>query len=239
MNSEIKSEKKKIPQAPRLNFDHCNLYESVRFKNVDLSKTSFLETTLENTVFNECGFFDEKEKIYNELTKNKNYKEIKNIYRQLKKNFDNRAEYQEADRFYVGEMRMRLKELSSSKSFSWEKQILNIYKYISFFNTKPQRALGVLIIIILLSTIIYLFTFAWDNIYTFAQHPISNFFSHLTDIGNVIAYSITSSVPVLKQSKELVAAANTCSRVVNAIQVFISIIIWTLLVLAIRRKFKR
>ncbi|CAA6801520.1 MAG: Unknown protein [uncultured Campylobacterales bacterium] len=160
-----------------------------------------------------------------------NLEEKEILYAETKNKYDQLTLYQKGDEYYKKELEMRIKIQNPyedklccivHKPFYW----LNWYNWISKFNTSPTRALSVLLVSIVVFMIIY--TFFQDN-YSI-QKTIESF-----------KYSFTTSIPIISIPKNmdvLISKKNLFSFIYY-FQVIFSTTVWTLLILSIRRKFKR
>ena len=277
--------------------------ESVKFRQTDLSRVSFLDSNLEKAHFENCswGYLkpsaqqvnqgeilkfqksasrnilwnewvkeeddDEcvKEKDDDECVKEKDFAKIEILNRQLKKNFEEKKDYETAGDFHLGEMAMRRqkfrqerKEIVKDRVSSFERQLTKIwnskiFKFIIFclsrligfclsiwswlfFNT-PKR---------FLLFWYWLFSdygerpgrvFCWFAlIFVFAG--VYFWSPDFDNFGSSLEFAFKSFVPLLIKNAEI-ENFSACVRIIFYFEVLLSTILWFLLLLAIRRKFRR
>lgn len=191
----------------------------------------------------------EKRQEFRNKVKNCDYKKIEAIYRQLKKNFDNKSDFQTADDFYCGEMEMRgkaliqeAKKVSFYKFFSknyGKRFLLKLYKLVSNYNLDPTKSFICLVITILVFTILFYFAINGINLNSVKMLKINSISSFISVFKKPIHYSFTSSTPLLSFPAEIKSVTNGWILLIHYFQKIFSTIIWTLLILSIRRKFKR
>ena len=147
------------------------------FRYADLSQCQFLRTNLrridfegvkwceevaENEWFIRVGVYDE---IYGEGQKNteesetqakqgRRWYEIERLYRQLKKNYEERGDYPRAGGFHIGEKEARLKNPQTTKGV---RRLLRLYKWSSMYGERPLPALGWLLSVVLVCATAYFF----------------------------------------------------------------------------------
>ncbi|MFQ5716176.1 MAG: hypothetical protein ACE5GQ_03655 [Nitrospinales bacterium] len=138
----------------------------IRFENVYLGRTSFYQTDIEEFTFKNVKFAKTKDRFinrerladetWNDLvpkekrrTYDKNfYSHVEILYRQLKRNFEEQRDYARAGDFHYGEMEMRRKretlengkrftKIPSLKYFS----LISLYKLFSGYGEKWYQAL--------------------------------------------------------------------------------------------------
>lgn len=184
-----------------------------------------------------------------EMVEAKQFENVETRYRQFKKNFEEKRDWESAGDFYHGEMLMRLMKYRSERAeksqqaYWWDPRwicyrlflnrgktfFLRWYLWISDFNESPVRALGWLVATVGLLSVVFLFllrsqlgTFEWEKAFSFA-------FTGATPL-----YSLT------QQEESMLSAANGMTiKWVYYAEVFLSTIVWALLILSIRQKFKR
>lgn len=180
-----------------------------------------------------------EEKIIKEIKSNNNKKDVlrKNIkmeflYAKIKKGFDDLTLYSKAEEFYKKEFDKKLKIEKESgnnrKYLSW----LQWYKWISDYNTNATKAFWWIVIVILISTIIYSLS-DWNNL-IITSPSWSNFGENL----KFFEKSLTSTIPFLNSALEW-KDESISIKFYHYFQVIISVILWSMLVLSLRRKFKR
>ncbi|MBI3587383.1 MAG: pentapeptide repeat-containing protein [Ignavibacteriales bacterium] len=205
--------------------------DQVVFQTVDLSKCSIINTDLSKVELTDVIWpikgisfhFYSRNVVYDEIAENlkdKNYPLIEKVYRDLKKNYENRGSYGEAGDFHYGEMEMR--RLSQKKFFQYV-SLTSFYKYLSGYGEKHWRAIFWLVFFLL----IYL------GIYRLIEYNSQPFWESL---GKSAFHTLEV---VTFQSDRLYAPATPWGRLAD---MFLKIIVplqATLTILAIKRKFKR
>ncbi len=85
------------------------------------------------------------------------YESVESLYRQFKKNSEEKKDKESADNFFAGELEMKLKKLSTGLPFYdfGKRFLLFLYKHISQFNFNPIKAILWLLKIIFTFAIIY------------------------------------------------------------------------------------
>ncbi|MBI4384808.1 MAG: pentapeptide repeat-containing protein [Nitrospinae bacterium] len=132
--------------------------ESIKFIDINLQNTSFYRTDIEKFSFKSVtfrslgdreGLIDEdwkkieekwNGKIHQDYRRNINgndYKDVETLYRQLKRNFEEKRDYARAGDFHYGEMEMRRKQ-ERLPYFS----LTFLYKWISGYGERWLRALS-------------------------------------------------------------------------------------------------
>ncbi len=206
-------------------------------------------------------FYTKEKRKFKEIfrqTDKQKYQQVENLNRQFKKNFDDKKDYQTADDFYIGEMSMRRKSFAAEvKDISFWRITLHsygkrfflwFYKWISNYNSNPTWALIWLIGIIFSFTIIF-------HISEYKINPVQEFQLLKQSAQNntlleftksnwlkPIHYSFTSSIPLISFPEELERGTdgmNGWTVFFHYMQVLSSTIVWALLILSLRRKFKR
>ncbi len=235
--------------------------EKVLFKNCDLSEVSFLNSNIEKVQFDECTFITDKNKkvkegfiarqftklldfrkiLYDEelILKNKkattnDFEKVETLYRQFKKNFDNKKDYQMADDFYQGEMEMRLRKFKKEKTKekSGTMNFLKIYFYLSQFNNSFLLPILWLIIIFFLFFIIFNLTFLYPNFFNFSITET------LYITGKSMDWSFTGAIPLLSFPVEI-KTLTALQKTAFYLETISSTIVWASLLLSLKRKFKR
>lgn len=236
------------------NFRNLNFNERTQFRNIDLSKCSFLYSKFDDSLFANC--YLTKKKIYDEIQLSDKpdkmiLTDVVNELRMFEMSFDKRKNFEQAGEFhcYALEVERRLTRWSSRR-FPKIADYLNIlhiprlkkialilYKWTSDYGENYAKSLRKIIYIIIIFSIIYLYTglsysnyniWWWDN-----SKP--NLF---TDWGSSLLYSLISSSPVRRDS-EVIKSLGGWTTGFSILQTIIQTILGTLFVIGIRRKFKR
>ena len=221
-----------IAEEKALKFRGIVFQASVTIRKTDCSKMIFLDSDLTELKFSSCNWNDKNRLItQNELEEkiNENRYELKNLenlYRQLKRNFENHKNWELSGKAYVSEMYFRKQRLWQEKNYlSWF-----IYSFYDLFGgftqdyIRPLKWLGFFTLIIFPS---YYFIFeciefkAIDNI-SLNCHWSENFVK-----------SFAAALPWLKT--DLVFY----NWWIQALQNTISVILLTFFILALRKRFKQ
>ncbi len=108
--------------------------EKVLFRGCDLSEVSFLGSNIEKVQFDECTFKKSEQgnsMLYDEIPY-KDFEKIETLYRQFKKNFDEKKDFKKADDFYVGEMKMIRNKLKEKQKYIFCDLFLDLFCLFSF-----------------------------------------------------------------------------------------------------------
>lgn len=178
------------------------------------------------------------------------FENVENRYRQFKKNFEEKRDWESAGDFYHGEMLMRLFKYSAERrekswGFSWwnplriwyrlfhnrwKTSFLRWYKWISDFNESPARAMVWLIGIVVVFSVVFILLF---------QNQLV-----INEVEQAISFGFTGAIPLynLPQQTEQEMFDGDYGWIIKVIyyaEVFFSTIVWALLILSVRQKFKR
>lgn len=234
-----KEEKQK--KDKKVHFNNIIFPEKTIFRWINLEDVSFQKSFIECLKFDECIFEQEDGRIvlYDEKELRKkvpqtahNYEEVENIYRQFKKNFDNKKDFETAGDFYIGEMEMRRekfkKQIQSENSeglFDTRIRLflLSCFKLFSYYGERPSRILGWIVLAILCFAIVF-------DIYSTLPFwkslglSLKSFFPFLT----------VDHLPedCYGQIKPIVSFSYNFERI-------ISFVFWFLFALSVRQKFRR
>ncbi len=160
------------------------------------------------------------------------------LYAEVKKYFDDLTIYSKAEEFYKKEFKEKLKQEETKNETDWKVRRLFSwlwwYGVISDFNTNPTKAFKWIILVILSFAFIY---FSMDMLlWHFTIQPsFENFLNNL----EYFEKSLTSTIPFLSNDNFIWEKENFLVRILHYSQIIISVIIWSMLVLSLRRKFKR
>jgi uncharacterized protein YjbI with pentapeptide repeats len=146
-------------------FQYVLFLGDIRFQYVDLSQCSFLHSNIDKVDFRYCKFVEEEEGRINILKderdadkevqrdpKNKKFREekyepVRQLYLELKKNFEDKKDWNRAGDFHYGEMEC------GRNMYRWsivEGVLFNLYFWASGYGERPLKALGVFLILVLL-----------------------------------------------------------------------------------------
>jgi len=225
--------------------------EKVRFQTISLKKASFLNTRLDRVRFVDVNW-DERDKrraLYDErAAKNEgDYELVAQLYRQLKKNYEEERDYPGAGDFYYGEMEMMMKQYrrsekwydwlfalepqdeGKSKKLRWNPNWFNallttVYKRLSGYGEKPGLAFVWIGVILLVPALVY---FIEKLVVTPNSGLVSSFAESLTES---LAY-----MTVRLAQKPFSA----WGKVFKLLQAILGPFQIALVALALRRKFRR
>jgi len=116
-----------------LKFENVNINDSVIFRRIDLTNTSFKQADLVNTQFKECDFGGQHRLILKD-EEGKDYKAMEDLYRQLKKNFDSAKDWELSGRAFYSEMQMYREWLYQKRKAMWL-----VYWFYGVFGGYTQR----------------------------------------------------------------------------------------------------
>ena len=222
----------------------------IDFTSVDFSKCklSYADFSSVNLVDIRWAMKKKRRIIYDEIEneKNINYPIVENVYRRLKKNYENSGDYPYAGDFHYGEMEM--KRRAQNKFFRWF-SLTTLYKIFSGYGEKVWLSVLWLVLFFLLFTFSYLFTglesgtllsvsgnheiIEYNFAFDFRSDSVQEFFSD-----SYTALSHSFEVIFLKREKLFETFTNT-GRIFEVLQVLSIMIFITLSILALKRKFHR
>jgi len=163
------------------------------------------------------------------------------IAREIRKYYEAYGNYADAGDYYVAEMEYRRcrEPWIPGKSF-FTRLALESDKWVSKYGEAPSRSLICLLAIIFLSALAYLFTGfkfldATHQRLWFVPGPA---LPTLADYGLAVLYAFANVVPGWFRPQTM-GPACTATQVISIIQAILGIIVLTLFVLAIRRRFSR
>ncbi|MFC1537494.1 hypothetical protein ACFL4P_01560, partial [Gemmatimonadota bacterium] len=245
----------------------------VIFNKVDLSRTSFLDTDIENFTFRDINWhsptpkqpwlprrekvlFDEFRHLHpeawekDEQPKEPDYSKLAENYSQLVLNYEKKRDFISAHEFRIGEMEVRRKHVGAKASPRWRKirtwlNAYSLYRILSNYGTSYWHALAVLAVMLAGFSFAFLFSgfrplSAQGNPlevinYSF-KFDLSYAWQAIYDYGRSVLFSL--SILTFQRSRFFVPAG-ACSQ----LWLFLATICFysqvTLLLLAIRRRFKQ
>jgi len=235
----------KYSNIEKVRFDECTWSDVLPEKWDDnTTEHMFTKSGARNMLWDEHAILCHTEAFAkNEATKpvtSEEYYHVANINRQLKKSFDDKKDYQTAEDFYVGEMEMRTEALrleGRGKNFG-KLFFLWFYRNISYYNSNPGQALFYLILLFFYLYLLYALTLfvgtEYDSVVSSLQIYTDLFFNY-----QALHFSFTSTIPFIEAPADLKDHSSLVIVWLHYFQRVFSIIIWSLLVLSIHRKFKR
>lgn len=205
--------------------------EEVRFQHVNLCRARFLDTPVHKVQFTDVEWAerDNRRCVYDEvgprlLSEEKSYSLIAQLYRQLKKNYEEARDYPGAGDFHYGEMEMTLKQQwKDGKFLSW--LLTRAYKFLSGYGEEPLWAIYILFWIWVLPAILAYMQPIMST------DPSPGFFGGLLDSLLVSIKAMSLRLP--ETPKPILG------KFVMILQVFLGPIQIALTALALRRKFRR
>lgn len=244
----------KQPEVRFRRVDFSNM-RSANFVRANLSRAIFIEAVLEDVKFLNVVWPDKKDNnrtIFDDLSvpdkdPNKDWKELRNIFTQLKKNYQDRLDYARADQWFCRELECRrrmIKEYAgqtiiSKFTIGVARLVYWLYKLASNYGDSYIRPLSWLIIVIFISAFLYLmngFKIGGQSIdYNWCPEcGLST--EHILDFLKAILFSMAAMLLQVGRSIEVVGLG---SAIVHIFQLLITAILAPLFLLALRRKFRR
>ncbi len=241
---EFKNEKfyalKKIVQEKecyvgiRADFSNVLNYQSLIFRRMDLTNSLLYQTDLSQFTFSECDWGTSSRIIVSdEINKEATYQGLENLYRQLKKNFDNAKNWEQSGKSYHSEMEMRRLRYKNERGLNSfiNYFIYTIYKQLGGYTQDYIKPLKILLVLIFF--LFPLFYFLETSFYskklqeTLLQSILSNNFF------DAIQKSLDATFPFFKH--------NHTYRFwgVQYFQTFLGGILLTFFILALRKRFKQ
>lgn len=193
--------------------------ESVIMRNCDCSKMRFLNCDISEVKFSSCNWnLSDRIITLNENEFNKeeivDIQKLENLYRQLKRNFENDKDWEMAGKAYVSEMKFRQLRLKLEKNYF----SFFIYWFYDFFGGYTQN---------------YTKPIIWFVAFTFLIFPQYYFlYENHNGLRDVYIKSIAASSPWLQTT------LNYENWGILAIQKTFSAILLTFIILALRKRFK-
>lgn len=234
------------------------------FENVSLKQASFLDTNLEKIVFRNVEWHRRAPSLFVRSTKSLwdefprqfreevDYERVAENYRQLVLSYEQKRDYDTAEHFHVGEMEMRRKKKGEKIKPSWIRRIreqinaYNLYRISSNYGTSYWQGFIVLLIMILLISLFFLFSgFQASKDSTNNQQVINYKFQPdyehvgqwLSDYGK--ALTLSTSIITFQKDRFYEPLDGWWSRLWLQIAVIVLTAQVALVLLAIRRRFKR
>ena len=125
----------------------------------DLTKAKFHRVALENVAFIDCKWPKKIHEETNMEDENLSFKELETIYRNLKQNMQRHGDYSKAGDFHYREMECRKKAMREKRSsLNWFKSFgYSILKYTCGYGEKPERVIGVSLLIVLVVALFFMY----------------------------------------------------------------------------------
>lgn len=218
-------------------FHNVNFSKNVIFRRMNILSSKFSYTDISSVEFTGCFWGEENIiKFTHENIKNNNKTDIfldfEEVYRQLKRNFDSLKNWELSGKFYVSEMEMRKKRLWENKRFlSWT--IYKIYQTLGAYTNDFIKPLKLFLFqSFTLYPIIY-FYFSYQEKINLDKNFTFDIYSLNTLFYNSFEKSISASLPLI--STKLVYEGWW----LKSSQIFISSLLLTFFILALRKTFKQ
>jgi hypothetical protein len=204
--------------------------ENSRFRKTDFSRTSFYESDISSVSFIKCTFIQNNNRIilHDESSETIEFSELENLYRQLKQAFEKDKYWDQMDKSYVSEMRMREKQLTKPN----DKILLFMYKFYGNVAGYTQD---------------FIRPFRWYAFSTLVFFPIAYYINYIF-VNNYFSFKEISklewSIPYYLQLSFGASLPLISSELpydnwwLKSFQIIFSTLLITFFVLAIRRKFK-
>ena len=209
-------------------FNHVDLSRCL-FNNTDLRKINFIDVKWYGRFSKRCGFIGRKRNSLYTDEKDKKFRQNEQSHQQLKLNYENNRDYHTAGDFHYWELNYRLFRLINNGIQSIFKEwpslfILILYKYLFRFGQSYFYPSFLLLGIILLTSVLY-----YDNY----ENIFTNTYCKEKDFFDCIVFSIKGNLGNKLQLK------SGFINFLSIIQTAINFIFASLIVVAVRREFKR
>ncbi|WP_237274812.1 pentapeptide repeat-containing protein [Tenacibaculum ovolyticum] len=235
--------------SPRLEFISINFTNNIIFRRVNLKRVSFLQSEITDLKFKNCDWGNENYRLVTEdekkiPLKEGKYAECEEIYRQLKKNFENNKDWKLSGEAYASEMEMRKRQLKEDANFKSKKgwnSFLNylFYLFYDIFSCYTQSFVRPLIILIVSWLIVFPLLYLIFGCYSLQENHSNIYFSDLIFkslekmyCGNIYQISTSNTFLILKSEYK-------SYWWLMAIQKILSSILTVFIVLALRKRFKQ
>uniref|UniRef100_A0A7C6A8K1 Pentapeptide repeat-containing protein n=1 Tax=candidate division WOR-3 bacterium TaxID=2052148 RepID=A0A7C6A8K1_UNCW3 len=209
---------------------------------IDLIRVDWKDKVIIDDIFKRPkeseNFTEENKLIYGpieSLNKRKQAEEIERCYRQIRLAYEARGEYPDAGDFYLLEMDARKIKLNDVFLLC----LHYLYAWVSNYGESISRAFGWLIGVFLVSTILFAFAGFSHQKETFRLLPQFDISNILGTLKILLASSVAIINAITLGRMEIYAPENIWGSVIFYSARIFGLIILTLLLLAIRRRFRR
>jgi len=218
---------------------------SARLVNVGLSQCSLARSNIEKLDFINANWpvSDGRKIIYDQLNTSNAYasrRELNRLYIQLKKNYEDKRDYDSASDWHFREMETRHKYLKEEKKELFTRAALCIYKLASSYGENFVRPLGYLFLVWILFSILFLYTGfhpgGADNISNISYNLSIDGFIPSGDIAEALIYSISN---IFFINSDAFASSSIWTKGFSILQKILMVLFSSLFFLALRRRFKR
>jgi uncharacterized protein YjbI with pentapeptide repeats len=235
VSKKAKEEVKKVVFGGPSSFQCTRFIGEVIFQDVDLSQCSFLHSNIDKVDFKYCTFakkgrrqnvlrdeLDCREKVKDAKSRKEKkkaregYEPVRRVYLELKRNFEEKKDWNTAGDFHFGEMECRRKQ----KGWWGRKLSLTaFYCWTSGYCERPLR------------------TFIWLSVFVFGLFPLLYMLFEGFS-ANVWKDSVAVAT-IMRLGNPINDASGLGKFIVTVCELILSPILITLLALALRRKVKR
>ncbi len=236
-----------ITQSPQIDISEV-IYQGngkILFDRINVSRVSFWKTNLlidkPRVDFKEVEF-GKNNILWDDLSKKNSRtkddsKEIERIYHQLRTIYETKGNYVDAGAFYVNEMKTRREALSNKT----EKAVNWLYEIFSLYGESIFRPFIILILLLFVSTSALLLLGVKTNISPIKySYPVSFSFSSLVDtLADVLYVFCLLLQSTFTGKSEMFYPLTRLGNILFTFVRVISLVLTTLLILAIRRRFHR
>jgi len=226
----------KISDTCKVDFEYTNLTNFV-FQDINFKNISFKNLDIDNAEFKNCEWELITKKFFNRFKvqdenkvndKTENLLINKNIYSKLKASFQKNSDYINSGKFYISEQESK-KEISLKNKNYFEYLLLSLHKNISSYGESVSKPLILLLLLILISASIYLFTGfnSGERLvdYRFALN-LDNTTQTIKDFLQSIIFSIKNVVPFSVGTKFFLNGFDIkITQVIELVQKILSLIL--------------
>ncbi len=159
-------------------------------------------------------------KIFDEK---KHWEVLEDIYRQMKKSLEENRDWQGAGSFYISEMYAKIQLLESIKEQFWYRKMLTFYKIVASFGESIKKILRIMVL-----------TFIFSSALLFVFKPDLGIFG-------VIERNIGFFLPIFGNNSATIASLNLAAwqNVIIQLEIIWFYLLWFILAIALRRRFRR
>ncbi|MHC4197448.1 MAG: pentapeptide repeat-containing protein [Planctomycetota bacterium] len=237
----------------KVTFERTRFIGEIIFEDVDISNCSFLHSNIDKVDFRYCDFGQKRKKLLSIIThhrqnilkderdhddaQNKGYEPVRRLYLELKRNFEDKEDWNTAGDFHYGEMECRRKMYGWS---TFEGFLVNIYFWLSGYGERPKQAFLVLLLLIFI--VFPLFLSVNDVLFYMLGQP--SCLTHLCNLKGTLWSFVHNSVEVtpfvrfMKIGDVIKDEPNWDKFILLSESIIVSLQV-ALLALALRRKVKR
>ncbi|MFY0603691.1 MAG: hypothetical protein JXQ93_07055 [Flavobacteriaceae bacterium] len=216
------------PTNPSIGLNNCILSSKVILSDIDMSRAMFSSTNVQDVNFLNCSWKKKNNRLYlleEQFCKNaKKLQEIEIKYRQLKKNFHDKQDWETSGYCYSSELAMRKKRLRIEGSYL---QFL-VYSIYGFFGGYTQDFRRPLYWLLFSTFLLYPFFY-----YSSIVENLSLTDMNISGYASSLEISFSSTFPFLKTDLSF------GSWWLKASQTLVSGVLLTFFILALRKRFKQ